>query len=233
MRKYKHLFFDLDHTLWDFETNAKLSLEELYQGFELKTKGIPSLEDFYTSYFKHNAILWNRYRKGFINRKELGFKRMWRVLLDYKIPDTDLSLAMNEKYLEVLPLKEQLMPEAKSVLEDLKNKGYPLHIITNGYKTGQIKKMRSSRIDAYFQTIVTSESAGKPKPHPEIFRHALEKVKAVPEETLMIGDALEVDVLGAQKMGMGTVFFNPEKSPLKGIEPTYDIGQLSQLKDFL
>lgn len=230
MKRYKQLFFDLDHTLWDFESNARLSLEELFDTFHLKEKGIPSFESFHTTYFKHNEILWERYRKGFITQKELGFKRMWRVLLEYKIPDTQTAQAMNDLYMEVLPQKGKLMPGARDVLDFLTEKKYPLHIITNGPEKGQRQKLQTSGIAGYFQVIVTSESVGKPKPHPEIFRYALEKTGAKAEDVLMIGDAPEADVIGAKKMGMDTVFFNPKNLPLKEIQPSYIISDLSGLK---
>ncbi len=231
--KYKHLFFDLDHTLWDFDANALESLEELFEQFELDKKGIPDFKTFYTAYFKHNEILWDRLRKGYISRKDLRWKRMWHTLLDFKITDTELSNAMGDRYLEILPLKNRLLPGAVETLEYLKNKGYPLHMITNGFETTQYQKMDSSGIRNYFKHVVTSEIAGKPKPYPEIFNYALHRTHCNPDEGLMIGDALEIDILGAQEVGMDSVYYNPAKPPYNGIEPTYNIMKLSELQAIL
>ncbi len=231
--KYKHIFFDLDHTLWDFDANALESLGELFDEFELNKKGIPGFDRFYKAYFRHNEILWDRLRKGYINRKDLRWKRMWHTLLDFKITDRELSNTMGERYLEILPLKERLLPGAIETLDYLKNKGYPLHMITNGFEATQYLKMESSGIRAYFKHVVTSEIAGKPKPYPEIFTCALSKTCCEPAEGLMIGDALEVDILGAKEAGMDSVYYNPSTPPYNGIHPTYNIMDLRELQAIL
>ncbi len=233
MMKYEHLFFDLDRTLWDFESNSKESLQELYLDFALEERGIPGFDAFHTTYFKHNNKLWERFRKGYISRKDLGFKRMWHVLLDYKIMDTNMAQAMNEKYVATLPYKRRLMPGTKEVLNYLKEKGYALHIITNGYKKGQEIKLCSSGIAQYFDVVVTSELAGRPKPHPDIFRYAMDQTQCDCRQGLMVGDALEIDIAGAQNMEMDTVYFNPENIALSHIQPTYVISDWEQLKRIL
>ena len=106
--RYRHLFFDLDHTLWDFDTNAKITLREVYDEFDLQQKNISSFDDFYTTYLQHNAILWDRYHKGFITTEELKWKRMWRTLIDFKIGDEILAKQMSSKFLEILPTKKVL-----------------------------------------------------------------------------------------------------------------------------
>lgn len=231
--KYKHLFFDLDHTLWDFDANAKESLAELFDEFDLAQKGIPGFEAFYEAYFRHNEILWDRLRKGYISRKDLRWKRMWHTLLDFQLTETALSNAMSDRYLEILPLKDRLLPDAIETLDYLKTKGYPLHLITNGFEITQHQKMKSSGIGDYFEHVVTSESAGKPKPHPEIFAYALQKSVCTPSTGLMIGDALEVDILGAQQAGMDSAYFNPALPPYNGIKPTYTIMGLRDLQEIL
>src|ERR1700753_689806 len=107
---YKHLFFDLDHTIWDFETNAKEVLFELYGLNDLAGRGVTDFEHFFERYSYHNERLWDRYTKGFIKQEELRWKRMWLTLLDFKIADTALAHEMSTAYLEILPTQTALMP---------------------------------------------------------------------------------------------------------------------------
>ena len=120
--KYKHLFFDLDHTLWDFDANAHETLVEVYALFQLENKGVIPFEDFYKLYKIHNEILWDRYHKGFITSEELKWKRMWRTLLEFKIADEELAKEMSAKFLEILPTKKLLFPNTTEVLDYLKEK---------------------------------------------------------------------------------------------------------------
>lgn len=232
-KQYLHLFFDLDHTLWDFKTNARESLKEMYATFHLKGRGIPTFESFHHQYFVHNAVLWERFRKGFITQKELKRKRMWLTLLDFKIADADLAASMDQKYLELLPQKKVLMPFSRKILDYLKQRGYPMHLITNGFRDAQLQKLNSSQITDYFQNIITSETVGKSKPAPEIFEYALAKTACPPEKALMVGDTLEADILGAGNAGIDSVYYNAETPPTAGIKPTYYIKSLSGLEKIL
>src|SRR5688572_28218822 len=117
--KYRHIFFDLDHTLWDFDTNAKSTLVEVYNEFDLSQKDIPDFDKFYTSYLHHNALLWDRYHKGFISSDELKWRRMWRTLLDFKIGDEKLAKDMSAQFLEILPTKKVLFDYTIEILEYL------------------------------------------------------------------------------------------------------------------
>jgi putative hydrolase of the HAD superfamily len=229
---YEHIFFDLDHTLWDFETNARLTLEELFVQHQLETRGIPSFDHFHQTYTVHNDKLWERFRNGFIKREELRWKRMWLTLLDYKISDELLAKKIGEDFLAVLPTKASLFPGTVEILDYLKNKNYPLHLITNGFETTQYLKLKHAGIDQYFTYVITSEMAGSLKPHREIFDYALQKVNTTADKAIMIGDTLEVDILGAQNVGMDQVYFNPAVPP-NGIQPTYVIQHLLELKNIL
>src|SRR5699024_10920373 len=140
---------------------------------------------------------------------------------------------MNEKYVATLPYKGRLIPGVKAVLDYLKGKGYSLHIITNGYKTGQDIKLQSAGIAHYFDVVVTSELAGRPKPHPDIFQYAMDLTQCDSRQGLMVGDALEIDIAGAQNMEMDTVYFNPENIAFSHIQPTYVISEWEQLKRIL
>lgn len=228
--KYKHLFFDLDHTLWDFDANAKETLVELYAIFELEKKGVIPFEDFYKLYKIHNEILWDRYHKGFITGEELKWKRMWRTLLDFKIADEELAKEMSAKFLEILPTKKLLFPYTTEVLDYLKEKNYDLHLITNGFEKTQHTKLTNSGLDIYFNEVVTSESSNSVKPQKEIFHYALNKAGALLHHSIMLGDNLEADIQGAMNVGMDNIFINHTHVSTT-LKPTFTVTNLRELKD--
>ncbi|NSL89365.1 YjjG family noncanonical pyrimidine nucleotidase [Chitinophaga solisilvae] len=230
--KYKHLFFDLDHTLWDFETNEQETLLELFNTHQLQNRGIPSFEAFSISYVDHNERLWDRFRKGFITRNDLRDKRFRLTLLDFKIGDEKLCQSLSEGFLEILPVKKRLFPEAKETLEYLAAKNYPMHMITNGFEATQLLKMKSSGIEHFFTHIITSEVAGSLKPYREIFDYAIAKAGTTAAESIMVGDAMELDIKGAHSVGMDQVYFNPAKPPVDFV-PTYTISHLKELRQIL
>lgn len=164
MPKYKHLFFDLDHTLWDFEANAKETLSDLYAIFDLNNRINTSFDDFYPKYLFHNEVLWNNYHHGLISSEELKWKRMWRTLLDFKIADEALSKNLSEKFLEILPTKKLLFPHTLEILNYLAAKKYTLHLITNGFEKTQWDKLTSSGLGGYFTHVITSEGSNSLKP---------------------------------------------------------------------
>lgn len=231
--KYKHIFFDLDHTLWDFETNAYLVLEQLYHAHNLEGRGVSSFKDFHRVYMVHNDKLWDRFRKGYITRNDLRSKRFRLTLLDFKIGDEKLCEALGSQFLEQLPTQTALFPHAKEVLEYLAAKNYPIHMITNGFEEVQYLKMRSSGIDHFFTHVITSESAGSLKPYKEIFDYAVMKAGATTDTSIMIGDALEIDILGARNAGIDQVYFNNLVPATGELKPTYVINSLHELKDIL
>lgn len=108
-RRYDHIFFDLDHTLWDFDANSRETLQDLYLELQLEGRGIPTFDQFHDTYFHYNQLFWDRFRKGYINRDELRWKRMWRTLTDFRITDEGLAKAMSERYLEILPTKKKAL----------------------------------------------------------------------------------------------------------------------------
>lgn len=228
MRKaYKHLFFDLDHTLWDFEKNSERTLQQLYHEYDLNGRGITEFDALYQRFNVHNDRLWDRYRSGFIKREELRWKRMWHMLLDFKVADTPLAHEISTAFLEILPTQTLLMPGTKEVLDYCKGK-YELHLITNGFETTQRLKLQYSGIARYFSQLITSEKSNSMKPHPEIFEFALNATGAKPEESIMIGDAIDIDILGAINAGWDTVYYNPMKLPHLR-KPTYEITHLEEL----
>lgn len=227
--KYKHLFFDLDHTLWDFETNAKETLADLFELNDLRSKGITDFDGFYERYSYHNHRLWDRYTKGFIKQEELRWKRMWLALLDYKIGDEALARLLAVQFLERLPFKTKLFPYTIEILEYLKNKGYQLHLVTNGFDAIQHNKLLSSKIKDYFVEVITSERSNSLKPNKEIFEFALNTCNTSKEECIMIGDNLDADIQGAINVGMDTVFVN-HLQVQPHIPATYVIHHLKELE---
>lgn len=230
--KYKHLFFDLDHTLWDFDTNAKITLGELYELFALEKIIQSPFDDFYKTYLHHNAILWDRYHKGFISTEDLKWKRMWRTLLDFKVGDEVLSREMSAKFLEILPTKKILFEHTTEILDYLLNKKYVLHLITNGFEKTQWSKLNNSNLAKYFTHVITSEISNCIKPSKEIFEFALNKSGALINESIMIGDNLDADIQGAINAGIDSIFVNHINAEVT-IVPTYTIYNLKELENIL
>ncbi len=227
--KYKHLFFDLDHTLWDFDANSKLTLHELYGSFQLQSKGIHNFDLFYKNYLVHNDKLWERYRNGFIKVDELRWKRMWLTLIDFKIGDEALAKEMGIRFLDLLPTRKLLFPNTIEILEYLSGKNYQLHLITNGFEKTQHSKLKNSGIDKYFVEVITSESSNSLKPHKEIFEYAFAKTGALKNESIMIGDSIEVDIQGAIDAGIDQVYVNHIHG-MPTISPTYTVYSLKELE---
>lgn len=229
MSSYKHLFFDLDHTLWDFDANAKETLIEVYTFFDLEAKGVHPFNDFYKHYLHHNEILWDRYHKGFITSDELKWKRMWRTMLEFKIGSEQLAKDMSLHFLEILPTKKILFPHTIEILNYLTAKGYTLHLITNGFEKTQWSKINNSGLSRYFTHMITSEASNSLKPKKEIFEYALNKAGAILSESIMLGDNLDADIQGAINAGMDCVFVNHLKTNTD-VNPTYIIHHLKELE---
>ena len=228
--KYRHLFFDLDHTLWDFETNAKETIREVYDLNSLHLLGIDNFDEFFNRYSYHNERLWDRYTKGYIKQEELRWKRMWLAMLDFKVADEAMAKRMSAEFLERLPLKTNLFPYTIEILEYLNNKGYILHLVTNGFENVQFSKLQNSNLRNYFREIITSEGSNSLKPNKEIFEYALSKSGALAHESVMIGDNLDADIQGGINAGLDTIFVNHLKID-PHIQATYVITHLKELED--
>jgi putative hydrolase of the HAD superfamily len=229
---YKDLFFDLDHTLWDFETNSKETIQELYNTHRLVDLGIVDFDGFYSTYSAHNHRLWDRYTKGFIKQEELRWKRVYLSLLDFKVANEPLAKEMSQAYLEILPNKKHLFPYTIEILEYLKQKEYKMHLITNGFESVQFKKIKNSGLQDYFIEVITSEASNSLKPQKEIFEYALKNAKASVEKSIMIGDNEFADIQGGINMGMDTVFVNHIQA-IPTIPATYTITHLKELETIL
>lgn len=226
---YRHLFFDLDHTLWDFEANARATLLELYHSMQLEERGVNDFDLFHKNYLAHNEKLWERYRNGYIKQEELRVKRMWLALLDFKIADENLAKDMSVQFLDLLPTRTILFPYSIEILEYLTNKNYELHLITNGFEKTQHSKLKYSGLGSFFKEVITSEGSNSLKPNKEIFDYAFEKTGADPKESIMLGDSIEVDIIGAMNAGIDQVFINHNNIAID-IKPTYVVTSLKELE---
>lgn len=230
MQRYKHLFFDLDHTLWDFDSNARETLTDLYGQFSLDSTISAPFDDFYRRYLYHNEILWDRYHKGQITAEELKWKRMWRTLLDFKIGNEPLAKELSAAFLEILPTKKLLFPYTVEILDYLSDRQYVLHLITNGFEKTQWSKLNNSGLGHYFTHVVTSETSNSLKPKKEIFEYAMHKAGATLQESIMIGDNLEADIQGAINAGMDSVFVN-HINTASHLPATYTVYHLKELEN--
>ncbi len=227
MRKYNHIFFDLDRTIWDFDASADDSFNRMYNKYGLGKLGVPSLKILREHYEKHNDLLWSWYRKGEILKEVLNIRRFEMTLADFGIHDQAITIGMSEDYVLVNTEKSFLFPSAIESLEYLASK-YPMHLVTNGFQEVQEQKFNIARLDRFFKSVTTSEEAGIKKPEPGIFHYAFKKAACSPDESIYIGDDMEVDVFGARNVGMDQVYFNPE-GIAHNEEVTFEIKCLKEL----
>lgn len=231
IRNYHHVFFDLDRTLWDFDAAAEVAFEKIYETHHLKELGIPSAHEFHMVYHPLNEKLWELYRENKITKDDLNRTRFLKPLEHYGIHDVALADRLSEDYVYWSPRIVRLVPGTMELLEYLKPK-YHLHLITNGFQEVQGLKLNGSGMAPYFETLTVSEEVGVKKPNPEIFRYALEKAHATPEESLMIGDEMAVDIDGARAAGIDQIFFNATGQPAQG-ECTYEVRTLLEIKKII
>ncbi len=207
MRKYKHLFFDLDHTLWDFSTNEELTLSDLFIKFKLNDY-FEDFDEFFRIYEPINKKLWLQYRKGEITKQFLSTQRFHHTFLVKGLDNESSALSFGQDFIALSATKTALMPHTIEVLDYLK-KRYSLHIITNGFIETQYVKLRASNLEKYFDKIFISEKVGAQKPKRAFFEYAVKSCNAKKNESLVIGDNLEADIIGAKNFGLDQVFYNP------------------------
>jgi YjjG family noncanonical pyrimidine nucleotidase len=225
--KITDIFFDLDHTLWDFDVNSELAFTTIFK----KDHPTIAISDFIEKYIPINQACWKLYQYDKITHDELRYNRLKHTFdaLEYSVSDVQIeSIAQN--YIELLPQNNCLFKGTIEVLEYLEKK-YNLHIITNGFADVQYKKINNSNIAGFFKTITNSEMAGVKKPNPIIFEYALNLAKANKENSIMIGDCLEADVQGALNSGLEAIFFNDKK--IKVEQNIKQITHLLELKKYL
>ncbi|PYF75520.1 YjjG family noncanonical pyrimidine nucleotidase [Pedobacter nutrimenti] len=204
----RHIFFDLDHTLWDFDKNAEETLMELFEHYKLSDLGLKSAEDFIRTYTEINHRLWAEYHLGKIDKETLRNQRFTKAFIQSGIHPDHIPPKFEDDYVRLGPTKKNLFEGSEKVLSYLQKK-YSLHIISNGFKESTLTKMEVSGLNPYFTNVIISEVVGVNKPDKAVFEYALEKAGAIKEESIMIGDSIEADIRGAQDFGMKAIFFNP------------------------
>jgi len=231
LKKYRHIFFDLDHTLWDYDTNVQESLSELFEIYQLPTVGIPDFQTFIDAFYQVNFKLWALYDLGKIDKQNLRETRFKLIFEKAGVSGSNVPKEMEEDFMQRTSSKPHLLPYSKEILDYL-SPNYKMHIITNGFNESQAKKMHSSGLTPYFDLVVTSETTGHKKPDPRIFQYAMDKLAVKSADCIMIGDNPNSDILGAIRSNIDQVYFDPHE---KGIEhqPTHTIRHLKELEGLL
>ena len=225
--RIEHIFFDLDHTLWDFERNSALTFRQIFRERDLQLNP----EDFLKIYIPINLKFWRMFRENRITKKELRYIRLRATFdkLGFACNDMLIKEIAND-YLTYLPTFNHLFKETGTILSYL-NVSYKLHIITNGFANVQEGKLVNSGIDHFFKVVVNSEMAGVKKPNPYIFQLAMKRAGALPERSLMVGDSFEADVMGALNAGMHALYFNPDGEEVP--DHIFQIRNLLEIKKLL
>lgn len=221
-----HLFFDLDRTLWDFETNSRNTLVELYEELNLN-EHIANFKTFHYSYIHINNELWKQYGRQRLTKEELRIERFRKTLQKFKITSEDIILKISEEYVKRSPYKMALMDGAEDTLRRLFDLGYNMHILTNGFREVQTIKLNHPGLKPYFKEVICSEDAGRNKPHRSIFEYALKKANCSAEKSIMIGDDYEIDIVGALNANLNAILFDPENRKRKA----RDFRKITHLKE--
>ena len=228
MDEIKHIFFDLDHTLWDFEKNSALAFEKIFQELKFNI----DTQQFMGVYNPINVAYWKLYERNEIDQETLRVNRLKDAFegINFEVTLEEIN-AISHLFIEYLTSNNHLIEGTIETLDYLKD-NYELHIITNGFSFVQEVKLQKSNLDKYFVTITNSELAGHKKPHENIFQYALSLANASKNQSIMIGDSIEADVLGAINFGMKAVYFNPTNEQVIHDE-IIQIQKLTQLINIL
>ena len=226
--KFKHIFFDLDHTIWDFDKNAEETLHELYHTYSLKDLGLLSPDIFIETYTRNNHSLWAEYHIGNISKEYLRANRFKRTFIELGLEHESIPRCFEDDYVRICPTKTNLFPHAHETLTYLHNK-YDLHLVSNGFKESTELKITVTGLARYFKNIIISEKVGVNKPDKAIFEFALNSALAQKAESLMIGDSLEADIKGAINFGIEAIYFNP----LNKEKPDFVDRQISKLEELI
>jgi putative hydrolase of the HAD superfamily len=250
IRKYDHLFFDLDNTLWDFDVNARLAMQQAVTTLKLNDQ-IGNFDSFFTFFEQTNNSLWEAYRNREIRQSELVLRRFEIMIGNFGLTGINPE-KFNDMYLRLMPAYNHLVDGAVETLDYLRDKGYQMHIITNGLSEVQQRKVKSSDLAPYFEKIFVSEDINIPKPDKRIFQHALINCNAKKNKSMMIGDTWETDIVGARQTGIDHIFFirnekksdTPPENEIQSLENNkfsstspfksyYNIKKLTNLKQIL
>lgn len=237
-KTYTHIFFDLDNTLWDFETNSRNAMHVIFNQFKLDT--VCDFNLFFKTYSRHNDALWESYRNKEVVKKELIRLRFQNTFTELRMNGVDAN-EMNNRYLAEMPNKKLLNEGVTEILSYLKKKRYHLNIITNGFKEVQQKKIETSGLKPFFDKIFISEEIKSPKPEHDIFEYSIKSSNAKKNNSIMIGDDWDVDVLGAVNYGIDAVHYQrSHQENLTNVSylintscRVYKIGEMSHLCSIL
>jgi YjjG family noncanonical pyrimidine nucleotidase len=230
-KNYKFIFFDLDHTLWDYEKNAEETLADLYTSYKLHERGVPDAQSLYHRFRSVNIALWDLYDRNLVDQAYIRTERFKQILDHFGAYEKDLSDKVSSDYLDSCPKKQNLIPHANDILEYLSRK-YHLTVVTNGFEEIQNIKLTSGDLHRYFKHIVTSQKAGHKKPSQKIFEFAMTLNNAACCDVVMIGDNLITDIGGARGASIDTIFFNRDKISHEA-RVDYEINCLSELTNIL
>ncbi len=229
----RYLFFDLDHTLWDFETNSNETLLELFEEHQLDQHGLFDYARFIDVYKGVNHGLWDQYNRGEVSKERLRERRFKETFEKLGLPEAYHPPQFSDQYITRCTEKPAVFADAHLVLQELKKK-FGMSIITNGFPESQSRKMAASRLDGYFEHIIISEEVGYAKPHPGIFQSALDRSRMLADHVLMIGDNLHADIEGAQNAGLEALWFNPDKKETPGgVKGIHSLKQMLELPGLL
>jgi putative hydrolase of the HAD superfamily len=225
-----HIFFDLDRTLWDFDQNSHEALSQIFDKLELNG-AIQNKRAFISDYKRINEQMWTEYRQGLLPKEELRVGRFMRALKKYGVDDYKIAEIYSESYIALCPHLTLLFPNTIETLEELKARGKKLHIITNGFSEVQHLKLQKSNLESYFDVVICSDAIGINKPEPGIFHEALKQAGAKSATSAMIGDHLEIDVLGANQVGMQGILFDPkrEHKNLRSVKRIENLREITEM----
>ena len=235
MGRYRHLFFDLDNTLYDFDANAYLAMKAAFSQLEILPK-LTSFDEYFKLYSRINDELWALYREKKVSKEVLRGKRHQDSLNAAGVTTTLEPTEIDDRYLKIMATQTELFPDTNQVLDELKRRGYLIHIITNGFKEVQQAKLINTGLNHFVTDVYISEEIKAPKPAREIFEYAIKSSNARKKESLMIGDSWESDIVGAKKFGIDQVFFKLNDEAIdfdKYGQPTYTITNLTELLNIL
>ena len=231
MAKYRNLFIDLDDTVYDFSAASRESFLETYELLHYE-RYFDSFEHYLSIYEPHNLELWRIYGEGKITKEELNRRRYSHPLEVVGVHDQALADTFCREALGRIPTKGHLVPGAIELLEYLRPK-YNLYILSNGFKELQSRKMKTAGIDKYFDALILSEEIGVNKPDSRLYEHAMRKTSSNPQESLMIGDMFDTDIVGAANFGMDSIYYNPKGKTGHPYAPTYEVRHLLEIKEIL
>lgn len=228
---YKNIFIDLDDTLWDFHQNGKECLAEIYTDYGFD-KFYNSFEDYYNVYMPNNNHLWELYRQGAIKKEELVIERILMPIRSFGISDVNYAKNLSDDFLNRTTYKTQLVSGTMELLEYLKPK-YKMHILSNGFREVQFKKIENSGLKPYFEKIILSEDIKINKPHADYFTYALKSTNSRREETIMIGDSWDADIIGAYNSHIAQIWYNPKGEKHREFIPTHTVKTLQEIQNIL